>query len=255
MTTNVSIEYNVAQQKYESAKTPEEKLAALQEMYTHAPSHKAAEKLRKEITKKIGKVREEVEKEKVKKSGAGGGGQSVTVKKDGDAQIVIVGAPNTGKSTLLKLLTNSDVLIAPYAFSTTKPELGMLSIGSAKIQMVEIPALIEGASEGKANGTQHLAIIRNADALILILNSHDEFDLIKKECLVANIKINETKPKITIKNSDFPGIHLTGQQFLQVPEEKLIEFLKSYGKQNSDVFLEEPTTLEKVLEVLNESIV
>ncbi len=256
MPSNVTYEYAKAQRKYEEAKTLIEKLAALQEMRSTAPQHKGAEKLRREITKKIARLKSEIDKQKsqAKKTGAGRG-KAIGIKKEGDGQIVIVGAPNIGKSTLLNILTNAEVKIAPYAFSTVMPTQGMVEFKGAKIQLVEIPGLIHGASEGKGKGTQLIGVIRNADGILFIIKSMQEFELIEKEFNKSNIKINSVKPNIIVKHSKFPGINITGKQFLKIPEEQLIEFLKSAGYSNGDVILGEPTTLEKVSEILDESII
>ncbi|MBU0662382.1 GTP-binding protein, partial [Candidatus Micrarchaeota archaeon] len=100
MPSNVSFEYTKAQGKYEQASTNSEKLAALQEMRSTAPKHKGAEKLRAEISGKLARLKRDMEKqrEQAKKTS---GGKSLNVRKEGAGQVVLVGMPNSGKSTLL----------------------------------------------------------------------------------------------------------------------------------------------------------
>ena len=217
MTTNPGPEFFNAQDKYQAAKTPEEKLRWLEEMYKNAPKHKASEKLVAEITYKISKLKQEVEKQK-EQAKKKGGGYSLNVKKDGDGQIAIIGMPNSGKSLLLKTITGVEVEVAPYPFTTTKPEVGMMDYKGAKVQLVEVPALIGGSSQGKANGTQLLSLCRNADALILLHRTGEEKQAIIKELSNVGIIVERKKPRIFVQDTEFNGITIGGKQFLQMPE-------------------------------------
>jgi len=111
MPINAGYEFENAKRKYEEAQTPEAKLAALQEMYTTVPKHKGTENIRAELSKKIALMKREIEKQAEQKSKRGGG-ESLAVKKEGCAQIVLIGFPNSGKSTCLKNLTKLDGKIA-----------------------------------------------------------------------------------------------------------------------------------------------
>ncbi len=253
MPTNVSYEYAAAQAKYEAAETMSEKLAALQEMRSTAPKHKGAEKMRAGISKKIAllKMQMEKQKEQAKKRG---GGKSLNVKKEGIGQIVIVGMPNSGKSTLLKRLTGVDVEIANYPFTTKKPEVGMINYNGGWIQLVEIPALIKGSSKGKANGIQLISLVRNADAAILTIVDDDEKKLLINELNRSNIKINKNKPKIEVKPTNYKGITIAGKKNLKIKEDELKDFLKGMGYHKASVLLGEETTIEKVAEALDSRI-
>ncbi len=257
MTTNVSLEFGVAKDKYDNAKTPQEKLAALLEMKSTGPKHKGGESLMSEINTKIAKLKAEIEKEKTiaaKRSG----GNSLSVKKEGAGQLVLIGMPNSGKTTFFNSLTGLKGSVGDYEFTTTVPDMGMMNYKNAKIQIVDLPAIAEGSSEGKYNGTQMLAIARNADALILTINSNaplSQYATLKKELNAAGILIGKHKPKIKITNSPFPGISITGKQFLKIKEEELVEYLKGNGMYNAQVILREPLDFNILAQVLDESIV
>jgi ribosome-interacting GTPase 1 len=120
MPINAGFEFENAKKKYDKARTPLEKLLALQEMQSTAPGHKGAENLRREISRKIAILKRDMEKQKEQAKKAARG-SSLAVRKEGAGQIVIIGLPNSGKSTLLKDLTNADVAIASYPFTTKKP--------------------------------------------------------------------------------------------------------------------------------------
>lgn len=254
MPANVSYEFTNAQKKYDQASTLLEKLVALQEMKSTAPSHKGAEKLRAEISQKIARIKNQIDKEKQQAKKVTKG-KSISVKKEGIGQITLIGMPNSGKSTILKALTNVDVEIADYPFTTKKPTVGMVDFSGTKIQLVEIPGIIRGASKGKAQGTQLISIIRNSDAIVAVVNSKDEFKVIESELLKSNIRMNEEKPKIEISPSKFPGFSITGKEFFEGSEEQLIDFLKGMGMFNVNVILKEKTTLDKIAQSLDEKIV
>src|SRR3989344_8655960 len=110
MPINAGYEYAEAQKKVNEAKTSQEKIKALENLLSASPSHKGAEKLRQGIKTKISKLKEKVEKDRAKKTS----GFSVSVKKDGAAQVVLVGLTNSGKSTILNKLTGARVEIADY---------------------------------------------------------------------------------------------------------------------------------------------
>lgn len=256
MTTNVGFEYAQAQAKYEAAKTPMEKMLALQEMRRYAPKHKGSENLLKDLTKKMGQLRHLMEKQEEQAKKAAATRPTVHVKKEGVGQICIIGPPNSGKSTLLNKLTGVEVEIASHQFTTTKPEVGMMKFRNALVQIVEVPAIIEGSTEGKASGTVWFSIIRNADAFIILTRNFEELAMLRKEFEKASIKINEEKPSIIINQStQFRGITIAGKGHLRITEQQLVDFLKNLGIFNAEVILNEATTLEKVAQVLDEKII
>lgn len=256
MVVNGGVEYGAAEQRYQDAKSNEEKLLALMEMLRTVPKHKGTENIRVELNKKVAKLKSEVEKQKLSVPKKGGG-QNLSVKKEGAGQVCLLGLPNAGKSWLFNRLTGLSILEAPFAFSTSLPEKGMMKFEDIQIQVVELPAIVEGSNDGKANGTQVLSLARNADALVIVVNALDainELKVIGAELKQAKILVNKQKPNIRIKHSDFSGVHLSGKEHLQMPQEDFEAFLQTIGYANADVLLEEQTTKEKVLQVLDESI-
>mgnify|MGYP002639416984 CR=1 FL=1 len=252
MPSNISYDYEKALVAYDEATSPEEKLAALIEMQRAAPAHKGGENLRRDLSGKIASARREIDKrkEQTKK----GGGKNLSVPKEGIGQIALVGMPNSGKSTLLKFLSKVDVGIAPYEFTTTKPEIGMIDFHGAKIQLVEIPAIVQGSHSGKFNGPQLLAVIRNADAIVLVARNTEECAILSKELELAGILINKQKPNIKISTDNQKGISISGKQFLKCKESEFVQYLKDIGIHHANVVLNEPTDLALVSRSLNESL-
>ena len=91
---------------------------------------------------------------------------SIAVRREGAAQVALVGAPNAGKSSLLQALSQIQIKTGDYAFTTTRPIAAVTSVGGVRVQLVEIPGLLEGASEGRGGGRALLGVLRNADAIV-----------------------------------------------------------------------------------------
>ena len=91
---------------------------------------------------------------------------SIAVRREGAAQVALVGAPNAGKSSLLQALSQIQIKTGDYAFTTTRPIAAVTSVGGVRVQLVEIPGLLEGASAGRGGGRALLGVLRNADAIV-----------------------------------------------------------------------------------------
>jgi small GTP-binding protein len=91
---------------------------------------------------------------------------SIAVRREGAAQIALVGPPNAGKSSLLQALSNIQIKTGAYAFTTTRPVPALTRVGGVLVQLVEIPGLIEGASEGRGGAQPLLGVLRGADAIL-----------------------------------------------------------------------------------------
>ena len=183
------------------ARKPEEKIEKLKEFLSLVPKHKGTENLRAQVKRKIAILRREIAEKKRKK--AGKGGPKFFVEKEGDAQIVILGPTNVGRSSLLSLLTNAKVEISSYQYTTRKPTPGMFQYQDLQFQVVEAPALMEGSADGGAWGLQTLAAARNADGFILMVDMSqdpvEQFSMISRELEKARILTREPKARIEIE--------------------------------------------------------
>src|SRR5438105_4663292 len=91
---------------------------------------------------------------------------SIAVRREGAAQIALVGQPNAGKSSLLQVLSSIQIKTGDYAFTTTRPVPALTRIEGVLVQLVEIPGLIEGAAEDRGGGRALLGVLRGADAIV-----------------------------------------------------------------------------------------
>jgi small GTP-binding protein len=124
---------------------------------------------------------------------------SIAVRREGAAQIALVGPPNAGKSSLLQALSNVRIKTGDYAFTTTRPVPALTRIRGVLIQLVEIPGLIEGAHADRGRGRARalLGVLRGADGIVLC---HDagrpttELEAIRRELELAGIE----KPTLVV---------------------------------------------------------
>ena len=101
---------------------------------------------------------------------------SIAVRREGAAQVALVGPPNVGKSSLLQALSDIQIKTGDYAFTTTRPVPALTRIGGVLVQLVEIPGLIGGAAEGRGGARPLLGVLRNADAIVFCHDSTASLD-------------------------------------------------------------------------------
>src|SRR5438270_11567598 len=136
MAVNLTPQYLEAEAEYKRAQTAAERLACLQRMWALVPKHKASEKLQAELKTKLSAAREEVEHERKSPKK---GGVSYKVPRQGAGQVVLLGAPNAGKSRLLTRLTRAAPVVAPHPFTTHEPHPGMMDWEDVRVQLVDLP--------------------------------------------------------------------------------------------------------------------
>ncbi|MDO8508387.1 MAG: GTPase [Nanoarchaeota archaeon] len=163
MPINASYEYFNAEKAYLEAKTLDEKIARLEDLIKAAPKHKSSENLLKELRTRLKKFQEK--KEKAKKSSKGKKG----IRKEG-FQCILLGLPNSGKSSLLTKLTNAQPKISPYPFTTYQPELGTMDHYGVKAQIIDLPSI------GSENLDQGL--INTADCIIIVIENLQDLEKI-----------------------------------------------------------------------------
>lgn len=183
MPINAGYEYIEAEKNYLLAKTVPEKIAGLEEMMRVAPKHKGSENLLENLRNRVTKLKRQLEKAQASKKTA----KSLSIKKEGVAQIVLVGPTQSGKSTLLKKLTNANVTLSSHLFTTKKPEVGITDYYGIKLQIVEIPAIVNNF-RNTALGPTLLSIIRQSDLIVLLFNTPEEKKLLDKELFNIDVK-------------------------------------------------------------------
>jgi len=186
----------------EAARSPREKMEKMQEFLKHVPQHKGTMKLRGEIKRKIALIRDDLEDKKRKGTGKSSGGPKLFIEKGSSAQVVLIGMTNVGKSCLMSATTNSKVLVTPTPFSTHEPVPGIMNYMDVQFQIVEAPAIMEGAAEGRAGGQVALGLARNADGVILMVDlSHDpvgQLELVLAELEESRVLVSKPSGRVDI---------------------------------------------------------
>jgi ribosome-interacting GTPase 1 len=160
MAANLTPQYLEAEAKYRAARTPEEKLAALEEMWRELPKHKSSEKIQADLKKKLSAARKALQQGGKKVSGKP---DPFAIPKSGAGQIALIGTPNVGKSSIAGGLTNAHVKITDYPFATALPVPGMVPFEDIQIQLIDTPPVTAEHIPTGLPGLWHAA-----DALIVV---------------------------------------------------------------------------------------
>ncbi|RLE83120.1 MAG: GTP-binding protein [Thermoprotei archaeon] len=229
MPANLPAEAKAKWRKYLEARTPEEKLKALQEFLSAVPRHKGTEKLVSQIRHKIAVLRREIEEKKRKRKGRG---PRFFIEKEGDVQIILVGLANSGKSSLLAILTNAKTEISNMPYTTKKPVPGMFVYKGIYFQLVDTPSLIGESIKDTAIDRQVATMIRNADGVIIVLDALQDplrqLALIEKKLRNMNIVVRPPKGYVKIKRRRTGGIVVVGK-LKGATGDDVAKLLRSYG--------------------------
>ncbi len=163
MPANLTPEYEKAELRYREATTDEERLAALQAMLSAIPKHKGTEKMQADIKHRISQLRREEQKAAHNK-----GPDPFHIPRGGAGQVVLIGPPNTGKSSLVAATTHALVKVAEYPFATVMPQPGMWHKDDVQIELVDTPAITPDHVPAGLMGT-----IRNADVVCVVVEAGD----------------------------------------------------------------------------------
>ncbi len=248
MVTNLPAEAKAKWIKVMEAKTPQEKLKALEDFLSSVPKHKGTEKLIGQVRRQMAILRREIEEQKRRR---GGKGPKFFVEKEGAAQIVLLGLPNSGKSALLAKLTNAKVHVSPIPYSTQKPSVGMMPFEDIKFQLVEAPAIFEGASHGEGWGLKSLGLARNADVIALVLDASNnpifQLKIILKELNEAKIYVHKPKGKVDIQRKSSGGIQvIISGKLVNATAKDVEKILKDYKIHHALVRIFGEVTLDDV---------
>jgi ribosome-interacting GTPase 1 len=173
MPANLTPDYFKAEQWYREATTAEEKILALEQMLAVMPKHKGTDHLKADIRRKISALKEGEEKRH-----KAGGTDIFHVPRMGSGQVVLLGLPNCGKSSIVEVLTNAKVHVADFPFATNAPVPGMMNFEGVHIQIVDMPPI---TAEYVIPG--QIGTYRNCDLIMIVIDLSGDIEEQLKVCL------------------------------------------------------------------------
>lgn len=182
-------------------------------------------------------------------------GEGFDVMKSGNARVAMIGFPSVGKSTLLSTVTKTESEQASYEFTTLTCIPGVIEHNDAKIQLLDLPGIIEGAAKGKGRGKQVIAVARTADLVLMVLDANKSDDQKKKltyELEQVGIRLNKPLPKIYFKIKKGGGISFnsTVTNTHGVTEKICYQILHDYKIHNAEILFREDATIDDFIDVV-----
>jgi len=186
--------------------------------------------------------------------GARGAGDGFEVTKSGDARVCMIGFPSVGKSTLLTKLTATESAVAAYEFTTLTCVPGVIKYKGAKIQLLDLPGIIEGASSGKGRGRQVIAVARTSDLIIIMLDSTKgdvQKKLLETELEEVGIRLNKSMPNIYFKPKAGGGLSINSTVTLTQINEKVVRaILHEYKIFNAEILFRCDANIDEFIDVV-----
>lgn len=174
MPANLPPQYYELEREFKKEKDPTEKLRLAKELLAMMPKHKGTDKLQADLKAKISKLKKEIEGSG-RKHGARHVDDHSHIEKEGAAQIILIGPPNSGKSSIVDALTHARPLIGDYPYTTREPVAGMTTFETVHFQLIDTPPISDRQFESYIP-----SLIRQADLV----------------CLVADVSSAEMKKEI-----------------------------------------------------------
>jgi len=256
MPANLPAEAQKALAKYQAARSIPEKMKAIEEALSLIPDHKGTEKLRRQLKKRLAELRREAERKAAAKAGRR---DFFTIPKEGAAQVVLLGVANSGKSALLKALTNAKPVVAPYQLSTTKPIPGMMMYKDIEIQVVELPAPLTQNLKETQFTSRSLGLAKNSDAIIILLDGAAD-PLSQLERLVTlleeyGVSIRPREAEVKIEKKDSGGVRLVVFGRFRGDYEEVRELLRQVGIRNAVVKIYGDASIEDLEEAVIREVI
>jgi len=181
-------------------------------------------------------------------------GEGFDVMKSGDARAALIGFPSVGKSTLLSTMTDTGSAVAAYEFTTLTCIPGVLNYNDAKVQILDLPGIIEGAAKGKGRGRQVIGVARTADLVLMMLDAEKaeiQRRLLTEELESVGIRLNKKPANISYKLKKTGGVMFNSMCDLTHCSEVLCKkILQEYRIHNADVLFREDATVDEFIDTI-----
>lgn len=251
MPTNLPAEARHKLAEYQSARTLEEKIEVLRQALSLIPDHKGTEKLRRQLRKRLAELRDELEERRAAKTG----GVSVfSVKKEGWAQVALLGVTNSGKSSLFRALTGAPSPVADYPLATQKPYPGMMVYSGCEIQVIDLPSLMTEDLKETNLASKSIGIARNSDLLAIVLDaSRDplaEFNAIESLLEEYGITLKKRQFEVEVERTDSGGVRVVVMGQVEGGREAVKTLAQQLGIRSAIIKIVGNVTLDELEEEL-----
>ena len=259
MPTNVTPEFDKQRVIYEETDDLAQRIVELEKLLSLAPRHKGAERMVGDYRKKLATLKAQLDKkrEQDRARRGGAGAEEGVIRKEGAGQVCLIGVANSGKSSIINAVTNADLDVGDYPFTTAIPTPAMLTLEDINIQLVEIPGLFVGSSETSI-GRQALAVVRNTDCIALVVDlSQDienQMNIILGELDAARIRLNKEKSAVRIERVGLGGHMVYGAQNYQGDIEDVKEYLRARKISNIIVRFQKPAAFQQFVDAMDASV-
>ncbi len=257
--TNVTPEFDRQRLVYEETEDLAQRIVELQKLLSLAPRHKGAERMKGDYRKKLATLKAQLDKKREldRARRSSGGQEEGVVRKEGAGQICLIGVTNCGKSTLINAVTNADLDVGDYPFTTPIPTPAMLTLEDINIQLVELPGVFNGSHEAGI-GRQALAVARNSDCIAIVIDLSQDIEpqmsIILGELDAARIRLNKEKSAIRIERVGQGGHMIYGAQNYQGDIEEVKEYLIARRITNIIARFQKPATFEQLVDAMDASV-
>jgi len=226
----------------------EEELKAVEEEISKTKYNKATEGHLGRLKAKLSRLREEFQK----KASAKSGGEGFAVKKSGDASVVLLGFPSVGKSTLLNSLTGTKSAVASYEFTTLDVVPGTLEYKGATIQVLDVPGVLKGAASGRGRGKEVLAVVRNADLVLIMLDVFQlvHYNVLLEELFAAGIRVDSRPPEVTIRKKARGGIIVSSTVGVGLEDDTIKSIMGEYRIHNANIVIRENINIDMLIDAI-----
>ncbi|PVU99858.1 hypothetical protein BB559_000338 [Furculomyces boomerangus] len=168
--------------------------------------------------------------------------------------LILLGFPSVGKSTLMSKITGTFSEVGAYEFTTLTTVPGVLQYKGAKIQILDLPGIIEGAKDGKGRGRQVIAVARTCSLIFLILDvlkPMTDKNVIEKELEGFGIRLNKEPPKINFRRKEKGGISMSNTVPLtNLDLDSVKAILSEYRIHSADVSFRCDATADDLIDVI-----
>lgn len=179
-------------------------------------------------------------------------GKGYTVRKSGDATVIIIGFPSCGKSTLLNALTSAKSEVGAYEFTTLNVIPGVLKHRDAQIQVLDVPGVLKGAASGRGRGKEVLGVMQSSDLVIILIDVERPYalDVLRKEIYDANLRLNRERPDVRIKKTIRGGIRVGKTVKLDIDDKTIEAILKEFRINNADVLIRSRIGIDELIDAV-----